>query len=69
MSMGENISSISILLRAPKTVKAAKQIAIKIVEWKVWSRVNLGGDSTNINTGWEGGSFNLIDWLMLFAYK
>ena len=51
---------------ATKTVKAAKQIAIKIVEWiekyGVESTLDsIGGDSTNINTGWEGGSFTLIE--------
>ena len=51
---------------ATKSVKAAKQIAIKIVEWIEEYGVDstldsIGGDSTNINTGWDGGSFTLIE--------
>ena len=66
---------------ATKHIKAAKQIAIKIVEWMEKYGVNetldsLGGDSTNSNTGWQGGSFTLIEkmlgekktWLVCFLH-
>ena len=54
---------------ATKEIKAAKQVALKIVDWLHKFDVDetldsLGGDSTNMNTGWDGGSFTLIESLL-----
>ena len=54
---------------ATKEIRAAKQVAIKIVDWLQKFDVDetldsLGGDSTNVNTGWDGGSFTWIEGLL-----
>ena len=43
-----------------KTKKHSEIIAEKIVDWLVEKNLDktllaIGGDSTNVNTGWEGG--------------
>ena len=66
---------------ATREEKAAKQVANKIVDWILKYGVetsldSLGGDSTNSNTGWEGGSFTHVEkmlgqkkmWLVCFLH-
>lgn len=66
---------------ATKENKAAKQVSRKIVDWIIDHGVEdsldaIGGDSTNSNTGWEGGSFTHIEamlgkkltWLVCFLH-
>ena len=66
---------------ATKDVKAAKQVAVKIVDWLQQFGVDetldsIAGDPMNMNTGWEGGSFALIEsmlgkkktWLVCFLH-
>ena len=54
---------------ATKENKPAKQVAVQIVDWLVKYGVDstlgsIGGDSTNSNTGREGGSFTHIEKLL-----
>ena len=66
---------------ATKDEKPAKKVANKIVEWILKYGVetsldSIGGDSTNSNTGWEGGTFTHIEimlkgkkmWLVCFLH-
>ena len=51
---------------ATKYDKAAKQVSTKIVQWILRYGVastldSIGGDSTNSNTGLDGGSFTHIE--------
>ena len=51
---------------ATKEEKADKQVANKIVDWIIKYDVgssldSIGGDSTNSNTGWDGGSITHIE--------
>ena len=52
--------------KATKNLKHAEVIANNIVEWLTERGINkslkaVGGDSTNVNTGWEGGVIKHIE--------
>ena len=66
---------------ATKNTKHAEQVANKLVKWYIDHGVDqtllaLGGDSTNVNTGWEGGTFHFVEeklgkklaWLVCFLH-
>ena len=58
---------------ATEDEKPAKKVANKIVHWILRYGVetsldSIGGDSTNSNTGWEGGTFTHIE-IMLKGKK
>ena len=55
--------------KATKNAKHAKQIAIRIVKWLAENNAlqtlqAIGGDSTNVNTGWEGGVVAWVEKLL-----